>query len=59
MSKLTSPTHVKQFLLDHAKKTRAQPFARVSADALNAIESAARIACINYVKSAPSKGITL
>ena len=59
MSKLTSPSKIRQFMLDYAKNSRAHKFTRVSQQALDAIEAATRNACINYVKAAPSKGQTL
>ena len=59
MSALTSPTKIRRFLLDHAKKTRHHKFTRVSQDTLDKIEGLTRKACTEHVKTAPSKGQTL
>lgn len=59
MSRLTSPTHVKKFLLDYAKSKRAHKFTRVSQRTLDGIELAARLAAQRVVETTPSKGQTL
>lgn len=59
MSRLTSPTHVKRFLLDTARKQRTHTFKRVSQETLDKIESAARLAALHIIQTAPSKGVTL
>jgi len=50
---------VKQYLLDHASKTRHHKFTRVSEDTLMKVEAATRSACQSIVAAAPSKGQTL
>ena len=59
MSKLITVKHVKQYLLDHASKTRHHKFTQVSQTTLDRIEAAVRSTCQNIVNSAPSKGKTL
>lgn len=59
MSRLTSPTHVRQFLLDNAKTLRHHKFTRVSQETLDKIEAVVRAHCVAVVKSAPSKGTTI
>ena len=56
---ITSPTKVKRFILDYAKGNRSHKFTRVSQEALDRVEAAARSAAKQIVTSAPSKGKTL
>jgi hypothetical protein len=56
---IISPSKVKRFILDHAAKSRAHKFTRVSQTAIDKVEAAARSACRHIVDSAPSKGKTL
>jgi hypothetical protein len=56
---IISPSKVKRFILDHAAKSRAHKFSRVSQTAIDKVEAAARAACRHIVDSAPSKGKTL
>lgn len=58
-SRLISPSHVKRYILDYAKAKRAHPFSRVSQEALDRVEAAARAAARQIVDTAPSKGKTL
>ena len=58
-SKLITVKSVKQYLLDHASKTRHHKFTRVSEDTLMKVEAAVRSACQSIVAAAPSKGQTL
>jgi len=58
-SQLISPTKVKRFLLDYAKDHRSHKFTRVSQEALDRVEAAARSAAKQIVTAAPSKGKTL
>lgn len=56
---ITSPTKVKRFILDYALAHRSHKFTRVSQEALDRVEAAARAAARQIVTSAPSKGKTL
>lgn len=58
-SQLISPSKVKRFILDYAKANRSHTFTRVSQDAIDLVEAAARSAAKAIVTSAPSKGKTL
>ena len=58
-SKLITVKSVKQYILDHASKTRHHKFTRVSEDTLIKVEAAVRSACQSIVATAPSKGQTL
>lgn len=58
-NQLISPSKVKRFILDYAKANRSHIFTRVSQDAIDRVEAAARSAAKNIVTSAPSKGKTL
>lgn len=58
-SLLISPSKVRRYLLDTAKKTRAHKFTRVSQETLDAAEAAVRSFCARHVAAAPSKGVTL
>jgi hypothetical protein len=58
-SKLITVKSVKQYLLDHASKTRHHKFTRVSEDTLMKVEAATRSAVKAIVAAAPSKGQTL
>jgi hypothetical protein len=49
----------KKFLLEHAAKTRAHKFTRVSSDTLSKLNEAVRNTMINHVQSMPSCGKTL
>ena len=57
--RMISPSCVRRFMLDHARKTRAHKFTRVSADTLAQIEGRVREYCACIVERAPSKGVTL
>ncbi|HEY3898967.1 MAG TPA: hypothetical protein VGM54_10160 [Chthoniobacter sp.] len=59
MPRLLSPTHVRKFLLESAKRERAHKFTRVSKETLEHLESSMRAKCLDLVKRAPSKGVTL
>jgi hypothetical protein len=52
-------TAVREFLLEHARKTRAKKFSRVSEDTLIAANEALRQWMISHVQRMPSKGKTL
>jgi hypothetical protein len=56
---LTSPSKVKRYILQFAEGNRAHKFTRVSQEALDRVEAAARSAAKQIVTSAPSKGKTL
>jgi hypothetical protein len=56
---ITSPTKVKRYILNYAKDNRSHKFTRVSQEALDRVEAAARSAAKQIVTSAPSKGKTL
>lgn len=56
---LTNKSKVKRYILDFAAENRAHKFTRVSQEALDKIELAARAAAKSLVMSAPSKGKTL
>lgn len=58
-NRLINSTHVRRFLLDYAKETRAQKFTRVSEDTLTRINEAVRMWCIAHVTHHPSVGKTL
>ncbi|MGO8839485.1 MAG: hypothetical protein ACLP7I_12140 [Limisphaerales bacterium] len=50
---------VRKFLLEHAGKTRAHKFNRVSEDTLLAINELVRRHCVTIVSQLPSKGKTI
>jgi hypothetical protein len=56
---LINATAVREFLLEHAGKTRAKKFTRVSEDTLIAANAALRYWLISHVQRMPSKGKTL
>jgi hypothetical protein len=56
---LTSPSKVKKYMIEFAAANRAHKFTRVSQEAVDKVEAAARSAARAIVTSAPSKGKTL
>jgi hypothetical protein len=52
-------TACRTFLLEHAQKTRAHKFSRVSAEALQGLNERMRQAMIALVQGLPSKGKTI
>ena len=56
---LISRSKVKRYILDFAVANRSHKFTRVSQEALDKVEAAARSAARAIVTSAPSKGKTL
>jgi len=59
MSSLINKSKVKRYILDYASKNRTHTFTRVSQEAIDRVEAAARAAAKAIVTSAPSKGKTL
>lgn len=59
MTTLINKSKVKRYILDFASENRAHKFTRVSQEALDKVEAAARAAAKSIVTSAPSKGKTL
>lgn len=59
MTTLINRSKVKRYILDFASENRAHKFTRVSQEALDKVEAAARTAAKAIVTSAPSKGKTL
>lgn len=59
MSSLLNRTNVRKFALDTAKRTRAHPFERVSADFLDRAEGQLRQWIAREIKDLPSKGKTI
>lgn len=59
MSSLINKSKVKRYILDFASENRSHKFTRVSQDAIDMVEAAARAAAKAIVTSAPSKGKTL
>lgn len=59
MTTLINRSKVKRYILDYASENRAHKFTRVSQEALDKVEAAARSAARSIVTSAPSKGKTL
>jgi len=59
MNTLINKSKVKKFILEFAEANRAHKFSRVSQEAIDRVEAAARAACKAVVTSAPSKGKTL
>ena len=55
-TQLIQRAHVKAFLLDHAKRTRAHKFTQVSELTLATANEALREWLIGHVKMLPSKG---
>jgi hypothetical protein len=58
-NQLISPSKVRRYILDYAKKSRSHKFTRVSQEALDRVEAATRAACHAVVSTCPSKGKTL
>ena len=56
---LISASKVKRYILDFAGANRSHKFTRVSQEAIDRVEAAARSACKAIVTQAPSKGKTL
>jgi predicted neutral ceramidase superfamily lipid hydrolase len=56
---LISTSKVKRYILDYAGANRSHKFSRVSQEAIDKVEAAARSAAKAIVTSAPSKGKTL
>ena len=56
---LISTSKVKRYILDYAVANRSHKFTRVSQEAIDRVEAAARSAAKAIVTSAPSKGKTL
>lgn len=59
MNTLINKSKVKRFILDFAQENRSHKFTRVSQEAIDRVEVAARAAAKAIVTSAPSKGKTL
>lgn len=59
MTTLINRSKVKRYILDFASDNRAHKFTRVSQEAIDRVEAAARAAAKSIVTSAPSKGKTL
>ena len=59
MTTLINRSKVKRYILDYASENRAHKFTRVSQEATDRVEAAARSAARAIVTSAPSKGKTL
>ena len=56
---LINKSKVKRYILDYAANNRSHKFTRVSQEAIDRVEAAARSAAKAIVTSAPSKGKTL
>ena len=56
---LISTSKVKKYILDYAATNRSHKFTRVSQEAIDRVEAAARAAAKAIATSAPSKGKTL
>ena len=59
MNNLINKSKVKKYILEFAQANRAHKFSRVSQEAIDRVEAAARAACKAIVSSAPSIGKTL
>ena len=59
MTTLINKSKVKKYILEFAEANRAHKFTRVSQEAIDRVEAAARAAAKSIVTSAPSKGKTL
>jgi hypothetical protein len=59
ISRVINRAYVKQWALDYARSNRSHPFTRVSAEFLDAIESATKAAIRDRILRHPSKGKTL
>ena len=59
MTTLINKSKVKRYILDYAATNRSHKFTRVSQEAIDSVEAAARAAAKAIVTSAPSKGKTL
>ena len=59
MNSLINKSKVKKYILEFAEANRAHKFTRVSQEAIDRVEAAARAAAKAIVTSAPSKGKTL
>ena len=59
MTTLINKSKVKKYILEFAEANRAHKFTRVSQEAIDRVEAAARVAAKAIVTSAPSKGKTL
>jgi len=59
MTTLINKSKVKKYILEFAETNRAHKFTRVSQEAIDRVEAAARAAAKAIVTSAPSKGKTL
>lgn len=58
-AQLISPTKVRKYLLTVAASERHHRFQRVSGQTIERIEGEVRRLCVQIVKTAPSKGVTL
>lgn len=58
MTTLINKSKVKKYILEFAETNRAHKFTRVSQEAIDRVEAAARAAAKAVVTSAPSKGKT-
>ena len=58
-SRVINRDYVKRWALEYAGKNRAHPFKRVSAEFLNAIETATKLAIRDRILRHPSRGKTL
>jgi len=56
---LVNRTHVREFLLEEARRTRAHKFTRVSEDTLIAVNAQVRQHLVSIVRQLPSKGQTI
>jgi len=59
MNNLINKSKVKRYILEFAEANRAHKFTRVSQEAIDRVEAAARAAAKAIVTQAPSKGKTL
>jgi len=59
MTTLLNKSKVKKYILEFAEANRAHKFTRVSQEAIDRVEAAARSAARSIVTSSPSKGKTL
>ena len=58
-ARLISPSKVKAYVLEQAKKTRYHSFERVSGSVYDKVEAACRHECDKIVAAQPSKGKTI
>ena len=59
MNSLINKSKVKKYILEFAEANRSHKFTRVSQEAIDRVEAAARAAAKAIVTSAPSKGKTI